>query len=79
VFTPKAPVASWTDEQSEVAPVDIEPDGPVIGAGYGNEIAEVGRCLREGLRSSPLVPHEQTLTLLRQMDDVRRQVGVRFA
>ena len=48
----------------------------MIGQGYGNEIAEVGRCLRAGLRESPLVPHEQTLTLLRQMDDLRAQVGV---
>ena len=40
-------------------------------AGYGNEIAEVQRCLRAGLRESPLVPHAQTLTLMRQMDDVR--------
>ena len=44
---------------------------PIIGQGYGNEAAEVGRCLREGLRESPLVPHEQTLTLMRQMDDLR--------
>ena len=50
----------------------------MIGQGYGNEIAEVGRCLRAGLRESPLVPHEQTLTLLRQMDDLRAQVGVGF-
>jgi predicted dehydrogenase len=78
VFQPVAPVASWTEEQGAAEPVVIEPDGPVIGAGYGNEIAEVGRCLREGLRESPLVPHAQTLTLLRQMDDVRRQVGVEF-
>jgi predicted dehydrogenase len=79
VFTPKAAVADWTDEAGEIEPVVIEPDGPVIGVGYGNEIAEVGRCLREGLRESPLVPHAQTLALLRQMDDVRRQVGVVFS
>ncbi|MBF4161519.1 Gfo/Idh/MocA family protein [Nocardioides acrostichi] len=52
---------------------------PVIGAGYGNELAEVVRCVRAGLRESPLVPHAQTLALMRQMDDVRAQVGVRFA
>ena len=61
------------------APVRVEGAEPVIGAGYGNEIAEVDRCLRAGLRESPLVPHEQTLTLLRQMDDVRTQVGVAYA
>ena len=78
VFTPKAPVASWTEEQGAIEPVEIEPEGELIGVGYGNEIAEVGRCLREGLRESPLVPHEQTLTLLRQMDEVRRQIGVTY-
>jgi predicted dehydrogenase len=66
VFTPYAEgEGSWGAE-------------PVVGQGYGNEIAEVGRCLREGLRESPLVPHEQTLTLLRQMDELRAQVGVSF-
>ena len=45
---------------------------------FADKAAEVGGCLREGLRESPLVPHAQTLTLLRQMDDVRRQVGVEF-
>lgn len=57
----------------------IEGAEPVLGAGYGNEIAEVGRCLREGLRESPWVPHEQTLTLMRQLDDVRAQIGVMYA
>jgi predicted dehydrogenase len=51
---------------------------PVIGHGFGHEIAEVGRCLEAGLKESPFVPHAQTLTILRQMDDVRRQVGVEF-
>ncbi|MBM0124757.1 Gfo/Idh/MocA family protein [Pimelobacter simplex] len=51
---------------------------PVIGRGYGNEIAEVGRCLRAGLRESPLVPHAQTLTVLRQMDALRADLGIRY-
>lgn len=79
VFTPRPEVVDWTVDDGPLAPVEILPDVPVIGVGYGNEIAEVGRCLREGLRESPLVPHAQTLSLLRQMDDVRRQVGVVFA
>ena len=60
------------------APERISGAVPVIGRGFGHEIAEVGRCLEGGLRESPLVPHAQTLTILRQMDDVRRQVGVAF-
>ncbi|MFW6867282.1 Gfo/Idh/MocA family protein [Nocardioides sp. CPCC 206347] len=51
---------------------------PVVGVGYGNEIIEVGRCLREGLRESPLVPHAQTLTLLRQMDALRASCGIAY-
>ncbi len=58
-------------------PVAIEHE-PVLGRGYAHEIVEVGRCLAAGLRESPLVPHVQTLTILRQMDQVRSQVGVGF-
>jgi predicted dehydrogenase len=64
---------SFTPEGGE--PVTHTGAEPVIGLGYGNEIAEVNRCLRAGLRESPLVPHEQTLTILRQVDDLRRQVA----
>ncbi|MEP9363577.1 Gfo/Idh/MocA family oxidoreductase [Nocardioides sp. CN2-186] len=78
VFTPYGEGrGAWTVEPGQ--PVEVLGEEPVIGQGYGNEIAEVGRCLREGLRESPLVPHAQTLTLMRQMDDVRRQVGVTFS
>ena len=52
---------------------------PVIGTGYAHEAIEFQRCLAEGLLESPLVPHAQTLTILRQMDEVRAQVGVRYA
>lgn len=60
-------------------PVEIVGDEPVIGAAYGNEIVEVQRCLREGLLESPLVPHSQTLSLMRQMDMIRESVGARYA
>ena len=67
-----------TDGATGGAPQRITGAVPVIGRGFGHEIAEVGRCLDAGLTESPLVPHAQTLTILRQMDDVRRQVGVAF-
>ena len=75
-FTPFA--GSDDDGTADAAPQRISGKVPVIGGGYGHEIAEVGRCLEAGLRESPLVPHAQTLTLMRQMDEVRRQVGVVF-
>ena len=70
------PYAVWTPLDGE--PERVEGSGPVLGTGLGNEAAEVGRCLAEGLRESPLVPHDRTLRLLAQMDDVRRQIGVRY-
>ncbi|MDO9455066.1 Gfo/Idh/MocA family protein [Nocardioides sp.] len=79
--------ATWTaydeggtnDRVSVLTPETIEGDEPVVGVGYGNEVAEVGRCLRAGLRESPLVPHAQTLTILRQMEAVLASVGVTYA
>jgi predicted dehydrogenase len=43
------------------------------GNGYETEAAEVGRCLRAGLRESPLVPLEDSLAVLRVVDAARRQ------
>ena len=56
----------------------IEPDEPVIGAGYGNEVLEVHRCLREGATSSSVVPPEQTVSLMRQLDTIREQIGLHY-
>ena len=47
----------------------------VLGNGYVHEIDEVHRCLREGLTESPLVPLDDTVSLMRQMDLIRRQIG----
>jgi predicted dehydrogenase len=65
----------WTPEGTSEW---IEPDEPVIGAGYGNEIVEVHRCLRAGALISELVPPHQTISLMRQMDEVRAQIGVSY-
>ncbi|MEO5651316.1 MAG: Gfo/Idh/MocA family oxidoreductase [Marmoricola sp.] len=56
----------------------IEPDQPVIGIGYGNEAAEVHRCLRAGETTSSMVPPEQTISLMRQMDLIRGQIGLTY-
>jgi predicted dehydrogenase len=77
-FTPKAQLADWTADARPLEPIVIEPDEPIIGRGYGNEIAEVDRCLRAALLESPLVPHLQTLTLMRQLEEVRSQTGIRY-
>ncbi|KQV11737.1 MULTISPECIES: Gfo/Idh/MocA family protein [unclassified Kitasatospora] len=48
------------------------------GHGLGLEAAEVVRCLRAGLTESPLVPLDGTLAVMRTLDAVRAQIGVRY-
>lgn len=71
------PTATWTPRiHGPGEPESIRAGEPVIGRGYGNEALEVMRCVESGLGESPLVPHAQTLSILAQMDDLRRQIGV---
>jgi predicted dehydrogenase len=63
-----------TDDGDEV----IEAEPPV-GGGFGHEIAEVARCLREGLTESPLVPLDETVEILEVLDEARAQLGVTYA
>jgi predicted dehydrogenase len=51
---------------------------PVLGNGFGHEVAEVGRCLRAGELESPHVPLDETVGVLELLDDARRQLGVRY-
>jgi predicted dehydrogenase len=44
--------------------------------GYEYEALEVMNCLREGKLESDLMPLDETLTVLRIMDDIRRQWGL---
>jgi predicted dehydrogenase len=76
-YTPTA-TGDSNDSTDRGKPLRIEGREPVIGRGYAHEAIEFQRCLGEGLLESPIVPHAQTLTIMRQMDDVRRQVGVRY-
>lgn len=51
---------------------------PMEGSGFNYQIAEVGRCLREGLRESPIMPHAETLDVMRTMDTLRAQWNLRY-
>jgi predicted dehydrogenase len=50
----------------------------LIGSGLAHEALEVVRCLRNGETESPLVPLDETVSLMRLMDSVREQIGVRY-
>src|SRR4051794_35095681 len=68
----------WTSYAEPDSPAEwIGPDEPVIGLGYGHEILEVHRCLRAGELTSPLVPPEQTISVMQQMDTILARIAVR--
>ncbi len=46
--------------------------------GYCYEIAEVVRCLRDGLTESPYLPLEDTVGILATIDQARAQLGERY-
>ncbi len=51
---------------------------PRTGVGYTHEIDEVNRCLHLGLTESPLMPLDDTLDMMRLLDGVRAQIGLRY-
>ena len=46
--------------------------------GLRYQAEEVGRCLREGLTESPTMSLDETLSIMTTMDEIRRQIGVRY-
>ncbi len=61
------------DDQSE------EINFPYPGMGMQYEAQQVGDCLRAGKRESSLVPHEGTLAVMRTLDRIRAQWGLRYS
>ena len=54
-------------------------DFPAPDGGYHYQIKEVNRCLREGRKESDLMPLGETLAIMETMDEIRRQIGMRYA
>ena len=42
-------------------------------------VKEVGRCLRAGLLESPLMPLDETVSIIGTLDEVRDQIGLTYA
>ena len=51
---------------------------PIEGNGYNYEAAEVMRCLRAGELESGIMPLNETLTIMRTLDQIRAQWGLRY-
>ncbi len=46
--------------------------------GYSFEAEEVGRCLLEGLSESPAIPLEESLGIMKLLDEIRGQWGLKY-
>ena len=46
--------------------------------GYEYQVLECKRCMEQGLLESPMMPHEETLSIMRQMDTLRKEWGVKY-
>ncbi len=51
-------------------------DLPFTGNGYNYETEEVGRCLRAGELESPVLPLDETRSIMQMMDTLRAQWGL---
>lgn len=51
---------------------------PSIGAGFEEEIIEACDCISLGKTQSEIMPMEESIYILKQMDEVRRQIGLTY-
>jgi predicted dehydrogenase len=50
-----------------------------LGQGLRHQVPEVHRCIDQGFIESPRLTHSETMSYARTMDEIRRQLGVRYA
>ena len=46
--------------------------------GYEYQVYECRRCIEAGLKESPMMPHKETLSIMKQMDALRKEWGIRY-
>ena len=71
----------WRGSRLTLTPAGGEPrdiDVPARGNGYNYQAEEVMRCLREGKTESETMPLDETLTIMRTMDAIRAQWGLKY-
>jgi predicted dehydrogenase len=72
---------SWRPTTLTLGAAGEEPqliEEPYTGNGYNYEATEVMRCLREGRTESALMPLDETLAIMRTLDELRGQWGLRY-
>ena len=51
---------------------------PFLGNGFEEQILESNQCIREGKLESDFIPHAQSMKIMKQMDEIRKKVGVKY-
>lgn len=51
---------------------------PYAGNGFEEQIAHFCKCVSAGLTESPIVTREQTLYITKQMDEIRKKIGIAY-
>ncbi len=49
---------------------------PYAGNGFEEQIEHFCDCIKKGLKESPVITHEQTLYITKQMDEIRKITGI---
>ena len=57
-------------------PETVRPE--IVGNGLNYQAVECGRCLREGLTEHDLMPLDESLAIMRLMDGLRQEWGLRY-
>ena len=47
-------------------------------SGYEYQVMESRRCIEAGLLESPMMPHAETISVMHQMDSLRKEWGVKY-
>ena len=71
-WRPTAMTVSRPGKEDEVVEV------PITGNGFNYEAMEVMRCLDEGSTESGIMPLDETLSVMRAMDEIRAAWGLRY-
>lgn len=53
-------------------------EAPFKGNGFEEEIIECCNCINAGKTQSDVLPHSESVAIAEQMDEIRRQIGVRY-
>ena len=51
---------------------------PLKATGFEYQTAEAMRCIRAGLLESPIMPHGETLSMMKLMDSIRTEIGLKY-